>query len=139
MPKVFKRILPTFLILLTLGVFSFVFVWPVSAGLWETITDKDQGGLKEIGSTVFGDEEPKNTIPEIVARIIKYLLTFLGIIFVTLVIYGGFIYMTAAGASDKIENAKSIIISASMGLAIIIASYSFTYFVLENFIKATGG
>lgn len=137
MSKNFKKILPTFLVLLTLGSFSLISLRAVSAGLWETITDKDEGGLKEIGSTVFGDEEPKNTIPEIIARIIKYLLTFLGVIFITLIIYGGFIYMTAAGASDKIDSAKNIIISASIGLAIILASYSFTYFILENLIKAT--
>ncbi len=132
-----KKILSTFLILMTLGIFSFICLRPASASLWDTITDKDEGGLKEIGNTVFGSETPKNTIPEIIARIIKYLLTFLGVIFIALIIYGGFIYMTAAGASDKIESAKGIIISASIGLAIILASYSFTYFILENLIKAT--
>ena len=137
MSKNFKKILPFFLILLTLGVFGFVSLRPVSASLWDSITDKDEGGLKEIGSTVFGNEEPKNTIPEIIARIIKYLLTFLGVIFITLIVYGGFIYMTAMGESDKISSAKNIIISASIGLAIILASYSFTYFILENLIKAT--
>lgn len=133
-----KKIVSFFLILLTLGAFSFVSLRPASASLWDTITDKEQGGLEEIGDTVFGDSTPKNTIPEIVARIIKYLLTFLGVIFLTLIIYGGFVYMTAAGESDKIGNAKSIIISASIGLAIILASYSFTYFILENLTKATG-
>lgn len=143
MKKNSKKILSGFLVLLTLGVFSFASLRPVSAvadctSIWQCITDKEEGGLEEVGSTVFGGETPKNTIPEIIARIIKYLLTFLGVIFITLIVYGGFIYMTAAGESDKIGNAKSIIISASIGLAIILASYSFTYFILESLTNATG-
>lgn len=138
MKKNSKKILSVFLVLLTLGVFSFASLCPVSATVWDSITEKDQGGLKEIGNTVFGDETPKNTIPEIIARIIRYLLTFLGVIFIALIVYGGFTYMTAMGESDKISSAKNIIISASIGLAIILASYSFTYFILQNLTKATG-
>lgn len=138
MLKISKKILPIFLILLIASIFCFSQLQPVSASIWDSITDKSEGGLEEIGDTVFGGETPKNTIPEIIARIIKYLLTFLGVIFIALIIYGGFIYMTAAGESDKISNAKSIIISASIGLAIILASYSFTYFILESLTKATG-
>ncbi|MFH1187298.1 MAG: hypothetical protein V1688_00370 [bacterium] len=142
MSKNSKKILSSFLVLLTLGVFGFALLRPVSAmectSIWQCITDREEGGLKEIGNTVFGDETPRNTIPEIIARVIQYLLTFLGVIFIALVIYGGFIYMTAAGESDKIGNAKSIIISASVGLAIILASYSFTYFILQSLTNATG-
>lgn len=107
-----------------------------SASIWENITDKDKGGLTEIGNTVFGNEEPKNTIPEIVARIINYLFSFLGVIFLVLIIYGGFLYMTAAGDSDKISTSKDIIISASIGLAIILASYSISYFIIKNLTQA---
>lgn len=142
MPKNLKKILSAFLVLLTLCVFGFACLRPTlateSSTIWESITDEEEGGLKEIGSTVFGNETPKNTIPEIIARIVKYLLTFLGVIFITLIVYGGFVYMTAMGASDKVENAKNIIISASVGLAIILASYSFTYFILDSLTKATG-
>ncbi|MFH1564696.1 MAG: hypothetical protein ABIC82_02480 [bacterium] len=142
MQKKSQKILSAFLILLTLGVFGFVCLRPASATapstIWESITDKDEGGLKEIGSTVFGDGTPKNTVPEIIARVVKYLLTFLGVIFIVLIVYAGFIYMTAMGESDKISSAKNIIISASIGLAIILASYSFTYFILQAFTNATG-
>lgn len=134
-----KKILSVFLILLTLLGIGFMQFQPASASIWSNILEyEDEARLKEIGSTVFGDETPKKTIPEIIAKIIRYLLTFLGIIFITLIIYGGFIYMTAMGESDKVSSAKNIIISASIGLAIILASYSFTYFILKTFTSATG-
>jgi hypothetical protein len=133
-----KKIFSVFFILLVVSIYGFTQLQPVSASVWDSIINKSEGGLEEIGDTVFGGETPKNTIPEIVARIIKYLLTFLGIIFIALIIYGGFIYMTARGDSEAINNAKNIIISASIGLAIILASYSFTYFILESLTKATG-
>lgn len=109
------------------------------SSVWDCITDEDNGGLEEIGETVFTGGTPKKTIPQIIASIVNYLLGVLGIIFITLVIYGGFVYMTAMGDSDKISNAKSIIISASIGVAIILASYSFTYFIVQNLTQATTG
>lgn len=140
MPKNLKRTLLA-LVFIVLFTLSFGF-YKVSASetectsVWDCITDEDNGGLHEIGETVFRDETPKKTIPQIIASIINYLLGFLGILFITLIIYGGFIYMTAMGDSEKISNAKSIIISASIGVAIILASYSFTYFIAQNLIQA---
>jgi hypothetical protein len=54
----------------------------------------------------------------------------MGIIAVGLVIYGGIVWMTAAGDDGKIEDAKKIIYSAVLGLIIILFSYAITTFVL---------
>lgn len=135
----FKKLLSTFLVLLTMSIYGFAQLQPVAAdSIWDRIVADDEGGLEEIGDTVFGETDEPRTIPEIVARIIKYLFTFLGIIFLALIIYGGFLYMTAGGDSEQTGKAKDIIISATIGLAIILASYAFTYFVIENLTKATG-
>jgi hypothetical protein len=109
-----------------------------STSIWGSITEAECGGLKTVGGDVFGGEEPENNIPEIVAKVMMYLFTFLGTIFLVLIIYGGFLYMTAGGGSDKISEAKEIIINASIGLTIILASYSFTYFIIKAATGATG-
>jgi hypothetical protein len=63
-------------------------------------------------------------------NVIKTVLGFMGIIAVGLVIYGGIVWMTAAGDDGKIEDAKKIIYSAILGLIIILFSYAITTFVL---------
>ena len=74
----------------------------------------------------------------VVAVVIRTLLSFLGIIFVLLIIYAGFLWMTAAGAEEKIGKAKAIMVSAIIGLVIVLSAYSITIFVLDNILNATG-
>lgn len=71
-------------------------------------------------------------LTDVIANIIKFVLSFLGIVFLILVIYGGFLRMFAGGDSAKIEKSMKIIKDASIGLLIIFAAYTITYFVFSN-------
>jgi cbb3-type cytochrome oxidase subunit 3 len=68
-----------------------------------------------------------------VAEIIRIVLSFIGVIFLVLIIYAGFLWMTAAGEEAKAGKARSIIFDSVVGLAIIIFSYAITTFVLGIF------
>ena len=71
------------------------------------------------------------------ARIIRIALSLLGTIFLAIVLYGGFLWMTAGGNDEKIGEAKSWIYSGVVGLAIILSAYGVTTFVLRNLVAAT--
>ncbi|MFA7314532.1 MAG: IPT/TIG domain-containing protein [Candidatus Magasanikbacteria bacterium] len=73
-----------------------------------------------------------------VVKIINTVLGLLGIIAVGIVLYGGFVYMTAGGEDDKISTAKKIIINGVIGLAIILSAFAITKFVLNKLSEATG-
>lgn len=79
------------------------------------------------------------TIPELVSDIIRVVLGLLGIIFLSLIIYAGFMWMTAAGNDDHIAKAKKIMTAAIIGLAIVLAAYAITYFVIDQILEATKG
>jgi len=66
------------------------------------------------------------------ANIVKTLLTLVGIVFVILIIYGGFIYMTSAGVEDKVKKSKKILTSAVIGIIIITSGYTITHFIASN-------
>jgi len=85
-----------------------------------------------------GFAEPKS-IAEIAGAIIGTFLSFLGIIFLCLVIYGGFLWMTSAGNESKVMRAKQVLTQAVIGLIIILSAYSITYFVFNGLMKASGG
>lgn len=95
--------------------------------LSESLSDKisDQAGSSGLNATEAFNEEISLT--EIVAQVIKSFLGILGIIFVVLMILGGYNWMTAQGDESKVEKAKSTIQKAVIGLIIIVASYSITY------------
>lgn len=65
-----------------------------------------------------------------IGRFIKTALSYLGVLFLILMLYAGFLYLTAAGDDKKIITAKKIITGAVTGLIIIAASYALTSFVL---------
>ena len=81
-----------------------------------------------------------NTDPRvIVARIIKVALSIIGTIFVVLVVYAGFLYMTAGGEDGKIETAKKLLYDGVIGLAIILSAYAITYFIFDVALKSSTG
>ena len=63
--------------------------------------------------------------------IISVVIGLLGVIFLILTIYGGFLWMTAAGNEKQVEKAKNIISRAAIGVVIVLAAYAVTYFILK--------
>ena len=74
-----------------------------------------------------------------VARMIRVAMQMLGIIVVVIILYGGFVWMTAGGNDEKITEAKKWIFSGIVGLAIILSSYAIATFVIGSLVNATGG
>lgn len=64
-----------------------------------------------------------------VGQIIELVLGLLGIIFLALMIYAGFTWMTAAGNEQKAEKAKNVVVESIIGLTIVVAAYAITYFI----------
>ncbi len=103
-----------------------------SGDLWEQM---HQTGVKGYGYSP-GSEK---ALPALVATIIKAFLGLLGVIFVTLIIYAGYGWMTAQGDEEKVKKAKDTLTQAIIGLIIITAAYAITYFVFSNLPGGAGG
>lgn len=71
------------------------------------------------------------------AQIINVALGFLGIIAVVIVLLGGFKYMIAGGNEEKTSEAKKLIVSGIIGLAIILSAWAITSFVISRLVTAT--
>ena len=67
----------------------------------------------------------------IAANIIKIALGFIGIIFVVLMTYAGFLWMTAGGKDEQIEKSKSLLFQSVIGLIIILSAYSITILAVK--------
>lgn len=76
-------------------------------------------------------------VRETAARIINVALGFLGIIAVVIVLVGGFKYMISGGNEEKTSEAKNLIVSGIIGLAIILSAWAITSFVISQLLSAT--
>ncbi len=105
----------------------------VSLDVWGSKYTGKTGG-KLAGETGLGVKDPR----EVAAQVINIILGFLGIIAVILIIYGGFLWMTAAGNEDKVSTAKKLLAAGVVGLIIILAAFGIANFVINALMGATG-
>lgn len=77
-------------------------------------------------------------LPQIVGSTISVLLGLLGIVFVVLVVYAGFLYLTSAGAEDNVKKAKKLLTQAIIGLIIIVSAYAISSYVIEALSAVSG-
>lgn len=71
-----------------------------------------------------------STVEGVISTVISMLLGLLGVIFLALTVYGGYMWLIARGDESKVEKAKSTIINSIIGLVIVLAAYAISYFVL---------
>jgi hypothetical protein len=95
----------------------------------------DQEGISEIRS-VFGWTENRSDIRVIIVKIIQILLGLIGAIFVSLMVFAGFRYMTSAGNEEQTKKALAQIKDAVIGVAIVLSSWLITTAVLRYLTRA---
>ncbi|MFA6486094.1 MAG: hypothetical protein WCT40_01860 [Candidatus Magasanikbacteria bacterium] len=119
----YKQFILTTIVML--GLIVPVLVWGAAP------TPKDN--LTKLGGEKSASLGLSNNLGEIAGTIVKGTLSVVGTIFFILIIYAGFLWMTAAGAEDKTESAQKIVTMAVIGLAIVMAAYAITVFVMGGF------
>jgi len=93
----------------------------------------DPKAIKRLLSTL---DYTKITSPsQIIGRIIKLAMQFIGVIVLALYIYAGVLWMTASGQSEKIDKVKKIFIWTTLGLLALIGSYVSVDFIFDNLIN----
>lgn len=103
----------------------------------QSITDILMG--RDTGTKILGDrffQNIKSDPREIVRDVIFIVFGFLGTLMVCLVLYSGFLWMTASGDSEKIKSAQGHLRSAIIGIIIVMSAWTISIFVL-NALKET--
>lgn len=75
------------------------------------------------------------TLTQVIGQVIKLLLAFIGSIALALYIWSGILWMTAAGSSERIQQAKGILIWTTLGVVMMLTSalvVSFIFGILTN-------
>jgi len=106
----------------------------------ESSDDEDNGDTTSTGSGDYGlssvpSDLPQGEIADTIVRIVQYVLGFVGVILFVMIIYGGILYMTAAGNEEQAKKAKSVLTYAIIGIVIV----AFSFIIAEFAINALSG
>ena len=88
-------------------------------------------GTAAFGSTWVGTQSATSLSYFIGHNIIQPIFGLVGLGFFVLAVYAGVLWMTAQGDSKKVDKAKDILVSATVGLVIIVSSYVLTNAILS--------
>jgi hypothetical protein len=114
---------------LFVSVFSLVLLLPIAALAQFSPADT---GLSETGGAVYGNDTPPEVGEFIGTNIILPAFSIVGIIFLLLTVYAGFLWMTAGGKEAQVAKAKTILVSSIIGAVIVGASYAITNFIFNS-------
>ncbi len=134
--KTSKKRIFSFILLLSFSALFFIFSGPIpeiqaQSRMNETELYRNQIGISEVRS-VYGDKQPED-IRIVATKIIQWILGFLALIFLVLIIFAGFQWMTSGGNEEGIKKAQSLMKNAVIGLIIILAAWSLSYYLLFVF------
>lgn len=83
-----------------------------------------------------GRIDPQAALIDRVVAIVSIFLGFLAIIFIILVLYGGYLWMTAAGNEQRVEEARNVLKRAIVGIIIVLGAAVITNTVILELLKA---
>lgn len=73
--------------------------------------------------------EKSDDIENSAAKVIATILSFVGVAFLILMIYGGVLWMISQGEPAQVKKAKDIIINGIIGLVIVVFAYAITSYL----------
>jgi hypothetical protein len=98
---------------------------------------KTEFGLKSLAAKIGLETANPPTISQVLGQIIGVVLSLLGIIFMLLVIYGGFSWMTARGDEEKVKSSKAVIVNAIIGMIVVFSAYVLSSLIIDFLYTAT--
>ncbi|PJE75933.1 hypothetical protein COV04_02135 [Candidatus Uhrbacteria bacterium CG10_big_fil_rev_8_21_14_0_10_48_11] len=98
----------------------------------------DDLGLNDIKDNI-GLGDANGDVRVVIARIVRVLLGFLGIVAVLIVLYGGFQWMTAAGNEERVSSARATLTAGLIGLIIILSAYAIASYIINTILETTTG
>ena len=75
------------------------------------------------------------SIPVMIGKGIGVFLGLLGILFVVLVVYAGFLYLTSNGEETNVKKAKKLLTQAVIGMVITVSAYAISGYAIAALTK----
>jgi len=131
-----KKIIVSLLIFILIGFFSLVPITAFALNLkdaFQVNNNNAEDPLDKVAQEAGYDvNNADNKVDVLVSTIINIALSLLGVIFLALMVYGGYLWMTARGNEQQAEKARNLITAAVIGVVIVVAAYAITWFIISK-------
>ncbi len=125
------------------SLFLFLLSFLLSLGVSAQTSGDALKGLNDTAGKVTAFQQQVNQNPTTAGlfiqssagRIIGAVLSFVGVLFLIMMIFAGIMWMTAEGNEQKVTKAKDLLVNSIIGIVIIFAAYAITAFV-GNFVSS---
>ena len=88
-----------------------------------------------VSGNIFNDSLPNpmaaNSINQLIGKIINSIMGVVGSLALLMFVYGGIIWMTAAGSDERVKKGKNILIWSVLGLVVVFIAYGLTKFIIN--------
>jgi len=116
-------------------IFSFIFIVVGSnitkAGTYEQVINGFADTGKEAGYPI-EDQAPKNEFVDALMIYTNFMMTMMGGLLFILIIYGGFLWMTARGNEEKVKRGYNFILYATIGFVIVVCARIAIELIIDN-------
>lgn len=109
---------------------------PATVGALDLGSGRAQNAAVKAG---YSGQTNETTLAENIGAAVRIVLSLTGIIFTGLMVYAGFLWMTAKGDESKVEKSQEIIKAAVIGWVVTVGAYSITDFVVPAILSRLGG
>ena len=131
MNKIFKIKIGSFL---KIFVLTIIFIFTICGGSVEAFSPNNLGVNYASYSGLTNKDARENIID-----MLRIAMSVLGLVAVIIVIYAGFLWMTAGGNDERVGQAKKWLYGGVIGLALILTSYSISSWVIRSLVNSTVG
>lgn len=111
--------------------------------LFQTVLAQDskikEGLSVTAGQAGISTDKTGSDLPAVMGRAINNLFGILGVVFLTVVLIGGFQWMTAGGNEEKVGKAKAWVINGINGMIVVFLAYVLVFTILAALNSAVGG
>ncbi|MFA5937371.1 MAG: hypothetical protein WC822_05875 [Candidatus Paceibacterota bacterium] len=88
-----------------------------------------------LGEAVAPTGIPSGDVRFVAGSVISIILGTVGTIFFILMVYAGYLWMTARGNDEQVGKAKKIITAAMIGIVVVVGAYAITNFITTSLIR----
>lgn len=114
------------------AIFLGLFVFNVSLVYGQGLVPPASGEACSAGDATYCGNYEINDFIVLAINISKWILGMVGSLSLVMFIYGGVLFLISGGGSEKISQAKKIIVAAVIGLIIVFTSYLIIQFVMGS-------
>jgi len=115
--------------IVTLILASIMFIGAVNIVTAAGLVPEASGSACDKGDATYCGNYTLNDFIKLAILASQWILGIVGSLSLIMFIYGGFMFLISSGSSDKVGQAKKIIIAAVIGLIIVFSSYLIIRFV----------